>query len=771
MSAAAPRAESGPARAAGESDRLEVHRNQFGTFGGVFTPTVLTILGVIMFMRAGFVVGQAGILGAGAILALATSITLLTSLSVSALATNTQVEGGGAYFLISRSLGPEFGGAIGLTLFPAQALSVPFYILGFAEAVVATFPSLAPHFLALTLGTAAALGLLSYVGAGWAIRVQYFILAVLILSIVAFLGGAAWLFDSATFVENLHAAPAELAGRLGFWTLFAIYFPAVTGIMAGVNMSGDLANPSRSLPRGTLLGVLVGFLVYGAQILLSGGALSRADLIERPYDSLVYLASLAHLGPAVAAGVFAATLSSAIGSFVGAPRVLQALSRDDIIRPLRPFAAGSARGDEPRRALLLTAAITVAVLLMAGGGGGGAALNTLASIVTMFFLATYGVTNLAAFVEAFSGNPSFRPRFRAFHWATALAGTIGCGATALLIDPLAAVAAGVVVAGIYYSIRRREFQASFGDARWGYLYARVRDNLLRLEERRDAKNWRPTALVLSGNPHSRLSLVRFAVWLEAGRGVVTLAHLLVGDIHELAQARRAARAELQAFVQINRLPAFVETAVVSDFGEGLKILLQTHSLGPLKPNMVLFGWCADRERVDAYVANLHCAVEIDMSLVLLIDRGTPPMRGLDRRRFVRSAAGDSPRVDVWWRGLRNGSLMLILAHLLQGNRAWARTRIRVLRECRADDEEDAHLELSALVEAARIEAEVRVVVSERPFREVLVEESGDATLVFLGFRLRPQGEAAEFQAHLQALTAGLPTTLLVHSSGEADLLA
>lgn len=767
----------GPTLSSSDSGRLDsdgdgVHRNRFGTFGGVFTPTVLTILGVIMFMRAGFVIGQGGILGAAAILVLATSITLLTSLSVSALATNTQVEGGGAYFLISRSLGPEFGAAIGLTLFPAQALSVPFYILGFAEAVAHTFPEVQPYFLELTLGTAGALGVIAYVGAGWAIRVQYVILAVLVVSITAFLGGAAWMFDGARFHANLTSAPLDLPGRLGFWSLFAIYFPAVTGIMAGVNMSGDLENPSRSLPRGTLLGVLVGFLVYGLQVVLCGGALDRATLIEHPYEALVDLAALAHLGPAVAAGVFAATLSSAIGSYVGAPRVLQALSRDDIIHQLRPFAVGSARGDEPRRALVLTAVITLAVLLAAGGDTGGAALNNLASVVTMFFLATYGVTNLAAFVEAVSGNPSFRPRFRVFHWVTALAGTIGCAATALLIDPIAAAAAGSVVAAVYFTVRRRSFTASFGDARWGYLYARIRDNLLRLEERRDAKNWRPTSLVLSGNPHGRLSLVRFALWLEAGRGVVTLTHLLVGDFHELADARREARAELQAFVRANRLPAFVEVAVVPEFSAGLRVLLQTHSLGPLKPNMVLFGWCAEPDNVEAYVANLHCAAEIGMSLVLLIDRGTPTIRSSERRRFIRTDAPDlGPRIDIWWRGLRNGSLMLILAHLLCGNRPWARTRIRVLRECRPEEEQDAHNELENLVDAARIDAEVKVVVSERPFAEVLAEESGDATVVFLGFRLFPRGEAAAFQQQLQKLTKDLPTTLLIHSSGDADLLA
>ena len=291
--------------------------NQLGTFGGVFTPSILTILGVIMFMRAGFVVGQAGIWHALLILCLAQIITALTALSISAVSTNTPVAGGGAYFLISRALGPEFGGAIGLALFFAQAISVPFYVLGFTEALVRTFPDLANNFRTIALITTAILFCICYVGAKWAVKTQYVIMIILGLSIVAFMGGAIVHFQRDVFLENWSCS--YRGPSMSFWVVFALYFPAVTGIMAGVNMSGDLKNPARSIPLGTLAAVAVGFVIYGMQILLGGGAQSRDQLLDASFETFRNQA-LFGAGFLVVAGVFAATLSSALGSFLGAPR-------------------------------------------------------------------------------------------------------------------------------------------------------------------------------------------------------------------------------------------------------------------------------------------------------------------------------------------------------------------------------------------------------------------------------------------------------------------
>ncbi|MHC4324108.1 MAG: amino acid permease, partial [Planctomycetota bacterium] len=386
--------------------------NQFSTFAGVFTPSILTILGVIMFLRAGYVVGETGILNTIIILCIAEIITLLTAISMSAIATNTPVAGGGAYFLISRALGPQFGGAIGLALFMAQALSVPFYVLGFTNSLVASFPSLSSWFVPIALGTAAILFTVNLISSGLAIRVQYIVMTMLVLAIVSFLGGALLLFDPELFQANLSSSYTKPG--IGFWTVFAIYFPAVTGILAGVNMSGDLKDPARSLVRGTMAAVAVGFIVYLLEIILCGGSQQRGDLLAQPFEMLVRNA-LWGTGFLVMGGVFSATISSAVGSFLGAPRVLQALARDRIFPILGIFGRGSKGKDEPRYGLVLTLGLTIGVILLLGGGDSMAAFDMVAAIVSMFFLCTYGMINFAAFVESFGANPSFRPRFKFYH--------------------------------------------------------------------------------------------------------------------------------------------------------------------------------------------------------------------------------------------------------------------------------------------------------------------------------------------------------------------
>ncbi len=732
--------------------------NELGTFGGVFTPSILTILGVIMFMRAGFVVGQAGIFQAFLILLLAKSISTLTSLSVAAVSTNTPVAGGGAYFLISRALGPEFGGAIGLALFLAQAVSVPFYVLGFTESVIRSFPDVISHFKTIALVTACILFVIAFVGARWAIKAQYLIMAILGLSILAFLGGAALHFDGRTFVANWHSEYG--AAGMSFWVVFAIYFPAVTGIMAGVNMSGDLKDPGRSIPRGTLAAVGAGLLIYGAQVLLCGGAQSRPQLVGSSFETLRTQA-LFGAGFLVVAGVFAATISSAIGSFLGAPRVLQAVARDHVITQLRPFAKGSAGRDEPRRALWLSLGITLTIILWAGGDSEGGAFNILASVVTMFFLYTYGMVNLAAFVEGFSGNPSFRPRFKYFHWLPALLGAFACAGTAFLIDPEAAVAAAVFVILFYVHLRRRVLKVSFGDARWGFAYTRLRRSLLRLAEMpAHPKNWRPTLLVLTGNPKERPTLATYGLWIGAERGLVTLARVLVGDPDEIGRLRKPAAEQLNRFLADTGFQALNSVVVSENLDAGLTVLLEGHPLGPLRPNTVLMGWSSDPERSSSFVHHLNTVRSLGMSIILLHDQGLA-QDSLQRR------------IDVWWRGQENGYLMLLIAHLLTLNWEWSRATIRLLRLM--DEEagrEPSREALRELVNRARINAEVQIIVSEDPLPQVLERHSGDASLVILGFKVPAERDedAYRFQMHFERMLAGLPTTMLVSSSGEADVL-
>ncbi len=768
----------------------------FGTFGGVFTPSVLTILGVIMFMRANFIVGEAGILGAVCILFIAQAITVFSAMSVCAISTNMQVRGGGAYFMISRVLGPEFGGAIGIALFFAQALSVPFYILGFTEALTLTAPSLQPHFLWISLVSALLLAVIAIVGARVAIRAQYFIMTGLVLSIIAFMGGAVNNFSTERFRKNLmpprvhtgidqerlpNESQVDLTGlteaetetmllglrgsdrnRYTFWLLFAIYFPAVTGILTGVNMSGDLRDPTRSIPRGTLWAVAVGFAVYLVQMLLCGGAYERIELVNHPYDVLKDNA-LFGLGIFVALGVFAATLSSALGSFLAAPRILQAVARDRILTWIRPFGQGTPLTDEPRRGLYLTAGMTIGVLVFCANVGAGA-LNLIAGIITMFFLYTYGMINVAAFIERVSRNPSFRPRFRYFHSLTALLGTVGCLLAAFLINMIAALVALMLIVLLLWHLKERQLESTFGDARRGLYFETVRKNLLRLAAtREDSRNWRPTILAFSGNPASREILVSYATWLESGRGIVYLANIVVGDFEERFARSRAAIRQLEEFCRNKRLQAFPLSIVSPTVEDGVNALLQMTAIGPLPASIALFGWCGRADGLPAFLRHLRTAHVMGMSNILVMAND------------LATAPHVSKRIDVWWRGRRNGSLMAMLAHLMRGNWEWRQTTIRVLRMIENEaGREPALRALRELIGNARLDATAELVVSREPFGDVLRRYSNDADCIFLGFEL-PQPEYAEaWHSHIQNMLADMPTTLLINAApvaaGDEDLL-
>ena len=735
---------------------MEQKKNQFSTFAGVFTPSILTILGVIMFLRAGYVVGQAGIINTILILCLAEIISLLTAISMSAIATNTPVAGGGAYFLISRALGPQFGGAIGLALFLAQALSVPFYILGFTNSLVASFPSLSTFFVPIALVTAAILFTVNLISSGFAIRVQYIVMTMLVLAIVSFLGGALLLFEPELLKANLGSSYSN--DNINFWSVFAIYFPAVTGILAGVNMSGDLKDPARSLVRGTMAAIAVGFIVYLLEIILCGGSQQRGDLQSRPFDMLVQNA-LWGTGFLVMGGVFAATISSAVGSFLGAPRVLQALARDRIFPALGIFGRGSKDKDEPRYGLILTLGLTFTVIMLLGGGDSMAAFDMIAAIVSMFFLCTYGMINFAAFVESFGANPSFRPRFRFYHWSTSILGAFACLVVMILIDALAAAVAILVISGLYAYLSRRVFRSAFGDARLGFQYALVVRALQKLRWMTPhAKNWRPTFLVMAGNTQTHMTLLKYAVWMEGGRGLVTAAQVISGDLETYAARVKSLREAMDTFLRNNELAVFPEVIFAENVDEGIRTLAQAHSIGPLKPNTVLFGWPHSAERAEVMFRHVWSIAAMGKSVVVVAEKGLPSEQRTRRR------------IDIWWRGRENGSLMATLAHLLTLNWEWRDSIVRVLRVIGdAAGRASSRQALRELIEAARIRAEPRVIVSTESFSDVFRAHSAKADVIFLGIQPSEDETSAQLYGRISELLKDMPTTILVHSSGEADL--
>jgi len=705
-----------------------------GTFGGVYTPSILTILGVIMYLRFGWVVGNVGLAGTLLIVTLSTAITFLTALSICEIATDQHVRIGGAYYMVSRSLGLEGGGAVGIPLYFAQALSVALYTVGFAESVTRAFPALDQRTVGVV--TTIAIALLALRSAKVAIRAQYFIMAAIGLSLLSLFFGRP-LED--TTIE-MWGVPASASAS--FWVVFAVFFPAVTGIMAGVNMSGDLRQPARSIPRGTLAAIGTGYLIY---MLLPIVLASRADAATLVADPLV-MRRIALWGDAILLGVWGATLSSALGSILGAPRVLQALALDGVLpRRLRWLGKGSGAGDEPRAGTW----VTLGVALVAVWFGD---LDLIAPILTMFFLTTYGVLNVAAGLERFLGSPSFRPTFKV-HWSLSLAGALGCLAVMVLIDTLATVVAVVVVISIFLWLERREMTAAWGDVRRGVWMAMTRAGLFRLHGVvTDAKNWRPHLLVFSGAPTKRWHLIDLATSITHNRGLATVATVLPpGQVSLDRQA--SMETVILDYLEKRGVRALVRVVRGDDPFESAERLVEAYGLGTLVPNTVLLGDNRQedhRRRFCAMIAHFHAA---SRNVVIVRENAE---RGFGERR----------RIDLWWGGLQhNGGLMMILAYLLSTSLPWRRAEVRLKMVARTEmAAEGCRRNLAELVARARVGAGFEVMLAgDRPFGDILAESSADADLVMMGIREPDDDEAAfaDYWAGLQRRVAAMPTTVFV----------
>ncbi|MGF1537813.1 MAG: amino acid permease [Elainellaceae cyanobacterium] len=698
-----------------------------GTFGGVYTPSILTILGVIMYLRFGWVVGNVGLLGSFLIVTLSVSITLLTALSISAISTDRVVRVGGAYYMISRSLGIETGGAVGIPLYFAQALSVALYTIGFAESVVSAFGRFDQTYVALIV-TILVAGL-ALTSAELAIKAQYFIMAAIALSLV-----------SLAFGSSLEPTQIEMWGTSGgepFWGVFAVFFPAVTGIMAGVNMSGDLKEPTKSIPKGTLAAVVTGYVIY---MVLPFFLATRANATTLVEDTLV-MQKIAFWGPAILLGIWGATLSSALGSILGAPRILQALARDGVLpRWLSFLGKGSGPNDEPRIGTAVTLGVVIAAVCLGD-------LNLIAPVLTMFFLTTYLVLNVSAGIERFLDSPSFRPLF-SVHWSLSALGAIGCLAVMVLINPVATVIAGVIIAVIFLWIQRRELKSTWGDARRGVWMLLLRTSLFQLGHYTDVRNWRPNMLVLSGAPTRRWGLIELANSLNHNRGIFTITSILPTGSRDVNQQEEMEK-RLSHYLEEKGVQALVRVLTAPDPFEGAERLVEIYGLGPLVPDTILLGDNTNLEHRDRYCELIAHLYESERNVIIYRENEDAP------ERFRQ--------IDVWWGGLHaNGALMLIIAELLRDDIQWRNARIHL--KLVVDDKDamaGAKANMDALIEELYIDAVTHILVAEgRSFGEILQESSRNADRVLLGMA-EPTEDFRQHYDAMQTWIADLPSTVLV----------
>jgi uncharacterized membrane protein len=578
-------------------------------------------------------------------------------------------------------------------------------------------------------------------------KVQYGILAILFFAIGSFFAGA--VADASWETLRNSMQPAYLQGD-SFFTMFALFFPAVTGIMAGANMSGDLRDPGRSIPAGTLSAVAFTGVIYLSMALLLSASRTQDVLIADPF----VVKTIAWSPVLINAGVFAATLSSALGSMMGAPRILQAFARDDILKGIKIFGQGSGKSSEPRRATILTFVIAQAGILLGD-------LNAIAPVITMFFMITYGTLNLACFYESITRNPSYRPKFHFSHWSTALVGALGCLLVMLLMNPIWAVVAVVAMSALYVFISRSEIISRWGDVTSGVAFERARKALLKLEdEKYHPKNWRPSILALSGGAWKRYHIAEYAFWLAAGRGVLTLGHILTGEVEDRLTRREQAEKLLRKFIRDETLAAFPVVVVEENLSEAIKALLQCHGIGGIRPNTVLLGWSQDPDRQDTFCETLRLSQRLQRSILIV--------KCDEEKERWEAPAGS---VDIWWRGPKHGALSLLLAHLLIQSHEWRRRQIRIL--CTVPpkaDSENMALELRELLDTARIAASVHVFITNDPLWEI-AKQTGESAVLFTDFTPPEEGKETEFIDSVARLMQIPIEVILVNSSGAVSLEA
>ena len=726
----------------------ELGDNRFGTFAGVFVPTILTILGAIMYLRLGWVAGNAGLIGALLIIVLAHAITFTTGLSVSSVATNTRVGAGGAFAIISQSLGIEIGGSVGVPLYLAQGVSVALYILAFAEGVMSLVPP--DSGLALWMISLIAFVLvfaIAYISARFASRIQLLILLGILLSLVSiFLGGVLLAREGALVESPVLWGPFSQAN---FWTTFAVFFPAVTGIMTGISMSGSLRDPRSSIPVGTMGAIIVGFVVY---IALTFWLVNVATPQELVTNSTI-MVDKALWGWAVYVGMLGATFSSALGSLVAAPRVMQALASKKVL-PKSEFLAIEAPNGEPRNAALATGGISLVALLWALSAGG---INSVAQVITMFFLITYGMLNLVVLAEQQLQTVSFRPTLHVSRLIP-LIGLIGCIIAMALVAPIFSLVATILVFALYIVLSRRSLVDDHNDIRSGLFFSLAEWAAIRTSNMPSApqRTWKPMVLA----PVSNTSVMR---------GTYRFLHSLTwpqGGIHALGiYASPQQKEKLQDLGSLTE--GFVRDGIYAnatfleetDFVNGVRATTQVLRETFFRPNILLLRLREDSD-LDELQALVDKTAAYQMGILLLYNH---PINGMGREQLITvwvSNQGPDWKLDL---GLSNLDLALLVAYQLSQN--WNGRITLCMAVANEEEQVQAEAYLNQLISLVRLPSPTSVQVFARPFDEA-IKAAPTADLNIFGLAHEPD------LRFIQRLAIDVNTScVFVRDSGEESAMA
>ncbi|MBI9049614.1 MAG: amino acid permease [Anaerolineaceae bacterium] len=716
---------------------------KLGTWSGVFTPTVLTILGAIMYLREGWVVGNAGLGGALMIIVLANAITASTALSISSVSTNIRVRAGGAFSIIAQSLGLEVGGSISLPLYLAQSISVAFYLFAFTEGWVSIFPN-HPDLLVLLISFLIAFTI-ALVSANFAARFQYGILAVMVISLISVFLGSFAILGKQGMIHTPQVWGTFDGGN--FWQVFAVFFPAVTGVLAGVNMSGDLKDPRDSIPKGTLLAVGLSFIIY----ICLAYWLSRVASPEELVNNLTIMVDKSTFGPAVQAGILAATFSSALTSMVGAPRLLQALSEQQIL-PNGHWLAKLTSKSEPRNAMLITGILAIGALVFGLAGGG---LNAIAPLITMFFLIAYATLNGVVLLEQNLRLVSFRPLF-SIPWIVPLVGLLGCVFVMFLINPTFSLVAITVVLGIYAYLTRRQLTTPWSDVRSGLFvnvaeWAAKRTLALPTDQERA---WKPSLLMPITSSDTLLGSYRFIKALTAPRGSIRV----VGISPEKDPAlKEKLRPIMTAF---GKDGIFAHHAILraDNLKSGAQVSMDVFRSTFFRPNILFLVYSKGMREKDVQ-AMYNKAIENEMGMVLFAPHS---LAGLGREQLINIWIREqSPNWEIGLR-LRNLDLSLLLAYQIARNWRGSIQLTTVVNEEKNRLPADNYLQ--QLTRLGRMPQNTKTVV----YQGVLDEFLPQASLTDLQIFGLPEWIDLNFVKKMVSETKS--TCIFVHDSGHESAL-
>uniref|UniRef100_A0A7N5ZWD1 Solute carrier family 12 member 3 n=1 Tax=Anabas testudineus TaxID=64144 RepID=A0A7N5ZWD1_ANATE len=716
---------------------------------GVSCPLIrcmLNIWGVILYLRLPWITAQAGIGLTWVIILLSSCITGITGLSTSAIATNGKVKGGGTYFLISRSLGPELGGSIGLIFAFANAVAVAMHTVGFAETVVdlmreneAVMVDRTNDIRIIGVITVTCLLGISMAGMAWESKILFFL--VIMVSFASYIVGTIipstpekqskgfFSYKASIFATNF--VPGWRGKEGSFFGMFSIFFPSATGILAGANISGDLKNPTVAIPRGTLMAIFwttISYLIISATIGscvvrdASGNindTLSSASSMENcvgtacqygwdfsecvkngtcPYGIINYYQSMSMVSafaPLITAGIFGATLSSALACLVSAPKVFQCLCKDKLYPLIGFFGKGYGKNDEPLRGYLLTYIIAACFILIAE-------LNTIAPIISNFFLCSYSLINFSCFHASITNSPGWRPSFRFYSKWLSLLGAVCCVVIMFLLTWWAAlIAFGVVFFLLGYTLYKRP-AVNWGSSVQASSYNMALNQCVGLNTVEDhVKNYRPQCLVLTGPPSSRPALVDLINCFTKGLSLMLCANV-VTDSPSLTAVQKATSDSHVAWLNKRKIKSFYRGVVASDVRSGVNMLLQGAGLGRIKPNVLMMGfkkdWRSDTpQAAHNYIGMLHDAFDLQYGVcVLRVREGLDVTRpsqshgewfSLNQQTSVSIDPEPQPNtvfqtkqgkktIDVYWLS-DDGGLTLLLPYLLTRRKRWGRCKVRV----------------------------------------------------------------------------------------------